>query len=69
MNWSKDLMANSNSPNSDELWFDVNINNQSLTKRGILSTIFSIYDPLFIVSPGLVKAKTIFQKTCSLSLG
>ena len=56
-------------PNSDELCFDVKINNQSLTKRGILSTIFSIYDPLFIVSPALVKAKTIFQKTCSLSLG
>ena len=55
-------------PNSDELCFDVKIN-QSLTKRGILSTIFSIYDPLFIVSPALVKAKTIFQKTCSLSLG
>lgn len=53
---------------TDKIGFTVNISNQPYTKRGVLSSIFSIYDPLFIVSPTIVRAKKIFQQTCFLKL-
>lgn len=34
----------------------------------ILSTLFSIYDPLFIVSPVIITGKKIFQEACSMKL-
>src|SRR5678815_4962758 len=42
----------------------VDIQNKNLTKRSILSCIFSIYDPLGFISPVLLVAKKIFQNLC-----
>lgn len=53
----------------DTLGFDVKIPDQPNTRRGVLSTIFSIYDPLFLAAPALIKAKRIFQITCEQKLG
>ena len=38
--------------------------NQPLTKRGILSQLASIYDPLGMISPTTVKGKQIYRDTC-----
>lgn len=53
----------------DTLGFTVSLKNHDYTKRGILSTIFSIYDPLFLISPMLIPAKRVFQNACELKLG
>ena len=55
-------------PETDEFSFKTSEIDQPFTKRGMLSTIFSIYDPFFIVSPALILAKSLFQKACSLRL-
>lgn len=57
-------------PEVDRLFYKMNIKPIStpLTKRSVLSTIFSVYDPFNIVSPLLVRAKSIFQKACALKL-
>ena len=39
------------------------------TKRGLLSTLASVYDPLGMVSPVIVIAKIIFQSECRLAKG
>ena len=53
----------------DTFGYKIKANEQPCTKRGILSIIFSIYDPLFLVSPAIIRAKKIFQQTCLLKLG
>ena len=53
----------------DCIGFSINLPNNKFTKRGILSTIFSVYDPLFIISPVMIPAKKLFQKACELKLG
>ena len=40
-----------------------------VTKRGILSTLATIFDPLGLVSPIAVMAKVLFQELCSEGLG
>ena len=54
--------------NNDTLGYCVNLPDHPATKRGILSTICSIYDPLFLASPALIKAKRLFQICCHLKL-
>lgn len=54
---------------NDTLCFNIEIKNNPRTKRGLLSSIFSIYDPMFLISPVIVCAKRIFQKACYLKLG
>lgn len=39
------------------------------TKRGILSNLAMIFDPLGIISPVLVNAKVMFQELCQNKLG
>lgn len=56
-------------PEVDTFGYYVNLPQQPNTKRGILSTIFSLYDPLFLASPALIPAKKIFQETCQQKLG
>ena len=50
---------------SDSFKFRVDIKNElSVTKRNILSVLFRIYDPLFVVCPVIITGKRIFQEAC-----
>ncbi len=48
----------------DTLGFKLKVKEGLITKRSILSTIFSVYDPLGLVTPILIPAKSIFQEAC-----
>ena len=43
--------------------------NQPLTKKGILSHLASIYDPLGIILPTTVKGKQVYRDTCDETKG
>ncbi|XP_038055961.1 uncharacterized protein LOC119727951 [Patiria miniata] len=49
---------------SDTFQFRIILKDQPLTRRGILSTISSVYDPLGFVSPVLLVGKQILQELC-----
>jgi hypothetical protein len=49
---------------SNTFQFRISIQDKPLTRRGILSTISSVYDPLGLVSPFLLIGKTILQELC-----
>ena len=49
---------------SDSLQFRVVLKDKPLTRRGILSSISSIYDPLGLAAPFLLKGKQILQDLC-----
>ena len=53
---------------NDTLGFKINLDEKPVTRRGILSQIHGIYDPLGISAPAVLHAKKIFQDTCSLNL-
>ena len=44
--------------------FRVDFEDKPPTRRGILSTVASIYDPLGLAAPIIVSAKLIFQRAC-----
>ncbi|KAK3752530.1 hypothetical protein QZH41_005142 [Actinostola sp. cb2023] len=44
--------------------FRITVSNKPLTRRGILSTVSSIYDPLGILSPFTLVAKKLLQELC-----
>ena len=48
----------------DEIRFKVKLIEKPLTRRGILSTVSSLFDPLGLVCPVLLPAKAIVQKLC-----
>jgi hypothetical protein len=50
--------------NQINLVFVFTIKDKPLTRRGILSTIGSIYDPLGIAAPVLLPGKMILQDLC-----
>ncbi len=54
---------------SDQFKFHVNIQQKPLTRRGILSMMSSVYDPLGMLSPILLPAKNILQELCRLRTG
>ena len=51
---------------NDTLGFKVNLKEKPLTRRGVLSVLSSIYDPLGFGAPFL-KGNRIIQKVCQLS--
>ena len=53
---------------SDTFGFRIILKDQSLTRRGILSTISSVYDPLGIAAPFLLVGKAILQDLCRTKL-
>jgi transposase InsO family protein len=74
-----DSLASQALPESMALGVTWNTENDSLgyrvvavkfpaTRRGVLRTIASIYDPLGLAGPVVVPAKAIFQETCRLKL-
>lgn len=54
---------------SDTFGFRIVVKDQPLTRRGILSTISSVYDPLGIAAPFLLVGKQILQDLCRTKLG
>ncbi|XP_032232082.2 uncharacterized protein LOC116614782 isoform X1 [Nematostella vectensis] len=50
---------------SDTLGFRIELRDKPLTRRGILSTVSSVYDPLGAVSPVILTGKQILQELCS----
>ena len=55
-------------PENDSFSYKLNIGEQPSTKRGVLSTIFSIYDPLSLASPVIIRAKRVFQICCEMKI-
>ena len=53
----------------DKLGFHINVKNQPPTRRGILSLVSSVCDPLGIASPFVLIAKSILQSLCKRELG
>ncbi len=53
---------------TDTFSFDVQVPDNPGTKRGVLSTLSSLYDPLGLVSPFILRARQIFQQLCRLKL-
>lgn len=49
---------------SDTFQFSVLLQDKPFTRRGILSTISSVYDPLGLVSPFLLNGKKLLQELC-----
>lgn len=57
-------------PEVDTLSYSVNFTVlENPTRREILKIMASIYDPMGLVAPVLIKAKQIFQETCKIKLG
>ncbi|XP_038131095.1 uncharacterized protein LOC119776626 [Cyprinodon tularosa] len=54
---------------NDIITFIVKVKEKPSTKRGLLSTISSIYDPLGFVGPFILRGKALFQTLCRLKLG
>ena len=49
---------------SDTFKFCITLKDKPLTRRGILSTVSSVYDPLGFLAPFLMVGKQILQETC-----
>ena len=54
---------------NDAFKFRITLKDKPLTRRGILSTVSSIYDPLGIAAPFLLRGKRILQLLCKESIG
>ena len=53
----------------DQLGFQAREMDKPLTKRGVLSMLSSVYDPLGIASPFVLRAKKIMQDLCRAKIG
>ena len=53
----------------DQLSFQVQRMEQPLTKRGVLSMLSSVYDPLGLASPFVLRARRIIQNLCRTKIG
>ena len=49
---------------TDSYGFDVHLEDKPPTRRGLLSIVSSVYDPLGFASPFVLKAKILFQHLC-----
>ena len=56
-------------PSSDEFFFDVKMKDHQRTKRGILSFLSSIYDPLGFLAPLLITPKITLQSMWRQKVG
>ena len=48
----------------DCLGFSIVLKDQPLTRRGVLATVASVYDPLGLLTPLILRAKKILQEIC-----
>ena len=56
-------------PTTDVLCFEITLKEQPMTRRGILSTVASLYDPLGFVAPVVLIGKRILQEMCRSGMG
>lgn len=54
---------------SDEFQFRITVKEHPMTRRGILCTVASVYDPLGFVAPFILKGKQILQQLCQERFG
>ncbi|XP_026054611.1 uncharacterized protein LOC113040501 [Carassius auratus] len=54
---------------SDNFRFSVDLKDQPATRRGILSTVASLYDPLGFIAPLLLSGKLVLQEMCRNGTG
>ena len=54
---------------SDTMGFQVKVTKKPATRRGMLSAISSIFDPLGFIAPVLMAPKILLQQLCQLDLG
>ena len=54
---------------SDKFQFDINLSQKPHTRRGILSVVSSIFDPLGFLAPLILPAKQLLQELCQKGLG
>ncbi|XP_003724582.2 uncharacterized protein LOC100890015 [Strongylocentrotus purpuratus] len=54
---------------TDSFGYSIKIKDRPPTKRGMLSIISSVYDPLGFVSPVILTAKQLLQDLCRLKIG
>ncbi|XP_064639523.1 uncharacterized protein LOC135495051 [Lineus longissimus] len=54
---------------SDAFEFQIEMRDKPLTRRGLLSVISSVYDPLGLVSPFVLKGKKILKNLCETGAG
>ncbi|XP_033642413.1 uncharacterized protein LOC117302547 [Asterias rubens] len=54
---------------SDAFTFNVSVTEKPLTRRGLLGTVSSVYDPLGYASPFVLTAKILFQSLCRMKIG
>ena len=54
---------------TDKFGFSITMKERQLTRRGVLSTVSSIYDPLGFAAPFILPAKAILQDLCRKKLG
>ncbi|XP_068234192.1 uncharacterized protein [Palaemon carinicauda] len=52
--------------NEDSFKFSIELKDNSFTRRGLLSTISSLYDPLGLLSPIILPAKKLLQELCQV---
>ncbi|GAA6067476.1 uncharacterized protein LOC103911210 [Tachysurus ichikawai] len=57
------------STKDDTFRFNINFKDQPSTRRGILSVIASLYDPIGFVSPFILRGKCILQELCRKGIG
>ena len=53
---------------ADAFKYAIKMRDKPLTRRGILSTVSGIYDPLGLVAPAILPGRLVFQDLCRLRL-
>ncbi|XP_024116907.1 uncharacterized protein LOC112138581, partial [Oryzias melastigma] len=67
--WMERVLGMHWSVQSDTFRFRITIKSRPLTRRGILSIVGSIYDPLGILSPVVLSAKLLLRDLCRRGVG
>lgn len=54
---------------NDSFFFQVTLDEKPLTRRGILSIVASLYDPLGFLAPFILEGKRVLQEMCQKGIG
>ena len=66
---SETVLGNKWNIQTDELTYDVTIREKKVTKRGILSNVNGVFDPLGLIAPFVLLGKQLLQELTRLKLG